>query len=722
MPKVFISYRREHTLAIAGRIDDRLQAAYGRPSVFRDISTIPPGVDFRQHISDAVSQCEALIALIGTQWLEASQGGLKRLDDPSDFVRIEIEAALTRGVPVVPVLVDGAAMPLEKDLPPSLSALAYRNAVKVDSGVDFHQHMDRLVRGLDKVCGPAKKKDPAEERKSNADKSPRSIEQSQASQVDNVPTNRPVSTDGQTNRFLPVQEKGSEPAPFQPPKLSVGRGIVLTGLAVILNSVLAALGSVLWGHFPYWPGFMVSALVCGYYRFWGVWVAMLTPIAPTFLLTGGRAPHLYPFVDLLQALLIIGAFHKFRIDPRLPSWTDRFKYLGLVVAAPSFLGGCSAWLVRRLTDPGSGDFALPVYALVWTAENLLPAIFPGIWLHRVVGEFYRPFSWGSGGRVRSWMRQTFEYATPWIITLLVAGCLVIFMVTKQIGAVTGRSVIWKRVYEIAAESVVFRGMILAMSISLLVSLGYAIRHAKQASLLEEAVRRHLPTQQEAERILSGKTTPSERHLATSVCISIRMFTKQLAQFPPAELVTWLNSYFDRVYSSCSRNNGCIDKYTGDGMLLAFGLKGGGTHAIDAIRCSLDIIEELQSLNGELDQKHLPQISIGMGIHTGLVITGEFGSRDQRQYMVVGESVYIASDTEQKTKELSADFLPVLISHDTVEEAGLLLDTRLDDGFVPISVGNPDAEQPHFLYAIRDSAVVRAMLIESTTCKLDGSSQ
>src|SRR5262249_13895500 len=158
----------------------------------------------------------------------------------------------------------------------------------------------------------------------------------------------------------------------------------------------AALGSVLWGHFPYWPGFMISALVCAYYRVWGVWVATLSPIAATFLFTGGRAPYLYFVVDLVQALLIIGAFSEFRIDPRLPSWTDRFKYLGLAVAAPSFIGGCLAWLGRRLTDPDSGDFAMPVYALWWTAQNLLPAIFPGIWLQRVVGEFYQPFSWGVG--------------------------------------------------------------------------------------------------------------------------------------------------------------------------------------------------------------------------------------------------------------------------------------------------------------------------------------
>ena len=506
MPKLFISYRREDTLPMAGRVDDRLKAAYGRACVFRDINTIPPGVDIRQHISDAVSQCDVLIALIGTRWLGASQDSPKRLDNPGDFVRIEIEAALARGIPVVPVLVDGAAMPLEKDLPPSLGALAYRNAVKVDSGVDFHHHMDRLLRGLDSLCGSSKKKDPAKESKSNDHKTPRFVEQSQASRVDDVPTNRQVSADGQTDRLLPVREKGSEPAPFQLTQLPLRRGIALTGLVVVLNSVLAALGSVLWAHFPYWPSFMVFALVCAYYRVWGVWVAILSPIVATLILTGGSAVYLFVLVNLMQALLVIGAFHKFQIDPRLPSWTDRFNYLGLAVAAPSFLGGCSAWVLRRLADPDSGDPVLLIYALWWTAENLVPAIFPGIWLHRVVGEFYRPFCWGIGGPARSWMTRMFEYATPWMITLLVAGCLVIFMVTEQIGAVTVRPAIWKRVHELAAESVLFRGMVLAMIISLLVSLGYAIRYAKQAWLLEEAVRRHLPTQQEAERILSGNHT------------------------------------------------------------------------------------------------------------------------------------------------------------------------------------------------------------------------
>src|SRR5262249_23794654 len=204
--------------------------------------TIPPGVDFRQYISDAVSQCEALIVLIGSRWLEADKNGQKRLDNPGDFVRIEIKAALTRGIPVVPVLVDGAAMPLERDMSPFLNALAYRNAVKIDSGVDFHQHMDRLVHGLDMVCGSGKRKDRAKEGGSN-DQSLGSIEPSRTAKVGNVPIDRPVSAGGDPDRSLPGQEKESEPAPFRLAPLPLGQGIVLTGVAVILNSVLAALGS-----------------------------------------------------------------------------------------------------------------------------------------------------------------------------------------------------------------------------------------------------------------------------------------------------------------------------------------------------------------------------------------------------------------------------------------------------------------------------------------------
>ena len=119
MPKVFISYRREDTAALAGRIYDRLSLHFGRASVFMDIDTIPFGVDFRQHINEVVSQCDVLLALIGDRWAGVLPDGERRLDDPADFVRMEIETALNRGILVVPLLIGRVSMPSTTELPPS---------------------------------------------------------------------------------------------------------------------------------------------------------------------------------------------------------------------------------------------------------------------------------------------------------------------------------------------------------------------------------------------------------------------------------------------------------------------------------------------------------------------------------------------------------------------------------------------------------------------------
>src|SRR5947209_6983867 len=106
MPKIFISYRREDSTLFTGRIHDRLAPHFGRDCVFMDMDAIPFGVDFRKHLTDAVAGCDVLLAIIGDKWLTVSQNGQRRLDDPRDFVRIEIETALMRGIPVIPVLLD----------------------------------------------------------------------------------------------------------------------------------------------------------------------------------------------------------------------------------------------------------------------------------------------------------------------------------------------------------------------------------------------------------------------------------------------------------------------------------------------------------------------------------------------------------------------------------------------------------------------------------------
>ncbi len=133
MPKIFLSYRRQDSAGVAGRIYDRLRARFGDDAIFMDIDAIPFGLDFREHISSAVNQCDILLAVIGRNWA-GETGTPRRIDDPRDFVRIEIESALERNIPVVPILIDHSRMPGEADLPPSLAGLAYRNALDLDPG------------------------------------------------------------------------------------------------------------------------------------------------------------------------------------------------------------------------------------------------------------------------------------------------------------------------------------------------------------------------------------------------------------------------------------------------------------------------------------------------------------------------------------------------------------------------------------------------------------
>jgi sulfatase modifying factor 1 len=156
MPRIFISYRREDSELFTGRLHDRLEPHFGRENVFMDIDDIPFGVDFRKHLDEAVSRCDVLLAIIGENWLnvchrEGPRQGSRRLEDPADFVRIEILSALARGIPVIPVLVGGARVPTERELPEGLKDLAYRHAAEVRGGRDFKDHVARLIRGLEQL-------------------------------------------------------------------------------------------------------------------------------------------------------------------------------------------------------------------------------------------------------------------------------------------------------------------------------------------------------------------------------------------------------------------------------------------------------------------------------------------------------------------------------------------------------------------------------------------
>jgi len=119
--RVFISYRREETAYPAGWMYDRLADQYGDGQVFKDVDSIELGDDFVQVINRAVGSCDVLLAVIGGRWLTiADEHGRRRLDDPHDFVRLEIETALTRNVRVIPILIDGARMPRADELPDGL--------------------------------------------------------------------------------------------------------------------------------------------------------------------------------------------------------------------------------------------------------------------------------------------------------------------------------------------------------------------------------------------------------------------------------------------------------------------------------------------------------------------------------------------------------------------------------------------------------------------------
>jgi hypothetical protein len=142
-----MSYRRDDTAALAGRINDHFVSRFGKRAVFFDVDSISPSQDFVQVIIDSVGRCNALIVVIGPQWLNYTNKNQRRIDDPTDFVRIEVETALELGIPVFPVLADQCKMPSADDLPVSIRKLAQLQAVEVSNG-RFGSDVDRLLRAL----------------------------------------------------------------------------------------------------------------------------------------------------------------------------------------------------------------------------------------------------------------------------------------------------------------------------------------------------------------------------------------------------------------------------------------------------------------------------------------------------------------------------------------------------------------------------------------------
>ncbi len=157
MTGIFINYRRDDAPGVAGRLGDRLAKNFSRRAIFMDVDAMRPGLDFVKQLEEQVSKCDVLLAIIGPNWLRAAdEKGQRRLDSARDYVRIEIASALKREIPVIPVLVNGAVMPPEDDLPEDLKPLVNRHALELRH-TRFDGDSAAIIDGLTRVLPPTTK-------------------------------------------------------------------------------------------------------------------------------------------------------------------------------------------------------------------------------------------------------------------------------------------------------------------------------------------------------------------------------------------------------------------------------------------------------------------------------------------------------------------------------------------------------------------------------------
>ena len=245
--RIFISYRREETAYSAGWLYDRLAARFADDQVFKDVDSIELGDDFVEVISSAVGSCDVLLALIGDRWLTITdEDGQRRLDDPNDFVRVEIEAALTRNVRVIPILVEGARMPRAAELPPSLARLVRRQALEL-SPARFDFDTGRLLRVLDKTLvelraaqqDAALTKSPAEAAPdSSTTERPKTPEEQEPAERSPTPSPSPAPATPAATRPPPDQTK---PPERQRRRLSTrSRVLAGAGIGVVLILLIVA--------------------------------------------------------------------------------------------------------------------------------------------------------------------------------------------------------------------------------------------------------------------------------------------------------------------------------------------------------------------------------------------------------------------------------------------------------------------------------------------------
>lgn len=148
--KIVLSYRRSDSAGVAGRLFDHLEGRFGRGSVFMDIDSIPFGINFRAHVENAVQNCKVVIVIVGRKWMGKRFWFRSRIFDSDDPVRIEIETALRKHVPIIPVLLKGADMPKSSDLPSALKEFCDLNGPPLDPEIDFRQHAERIISSVER--------------------------------------------------------------------------------------------------------------------------------------------------------------------------------------------------------------------------------------------------------------------------------------------------------------------------------------------------------------------------------------------------------------------------------------------------------------------------------------------------------------------------------------------------------------------------------------------
>jgi TIR domain len=263
--QIFISYRRDDSSAFAGRIYDRLSTQFAPNQIFIAVDNLDPGIDFVEAIEASVSSCDVLIAVIGKRWLISSdEEGKRRLDNPEDFVRLEIATALKRNIRVIPVLVEGALMPRATDLPDELKLLVRRNALEVSHN-RFNADLGRLITALQRVLKKtdAERKQSEEQERLEAEQRKRAEQErleahkrQHEEKAQSIQRMEGAQLAGEEDRdwvggARPEEEKRQKPKEPQDAvqtKFSIVKSWLSakTGLAVALLIMLALIGLALW--------------------------------------------------------------------------------------------------------------------------------------------------------------------------------------------------------------------------------------------------------------------------------------------------------------------------------------------------------------------------------------------------------------------------------------------------------------------------------------------